>query len=75
MFYGAVKNAATGEEYFWDAASLAEVQSDLRKLRGTVYGLHWTYAGDQGYQESNIHSGVLQATFYGRNAVKQVLAL
>lgn len=75
MFFGAVKNTATNEEYFWDAASLAEVQADLRKLRGTVYGLHWVYAGDQGYAESNIHSASLQATFAGRNAVKQVLAL
>lgn len=75
MFYGAVKNTHTSEEYFWDAASLAQVQADLRKLRGTVYGLHWVYAGDQLFEESNIHSGTLQATFYGRNAVKQLLAL
>jgi len=54
---------------------LNEEIATLDPARGWVYGLHWTYAGDQGWEESNIYAEHNGKTFSsdGRTGLKDFL--
>lgn len=73
--YGAIKNTNTGEEFVWpDMQSPATILEQLQSVN-PLYGFGWTFAGDQGFEDSNIHisNGAKSQTFYGRNAVREAI--
>lgn len=74
-FWGAIVNKRNAQQYFWEAATLAQVQADLRTLQGTTYNVHWQYAGDCPFEECNVFCEETQAVFEGTSAVQQLLAL
>jgi hypothetical protein len=68
--YGGIVNSKTKEEFEWDGVSKERVLADLTKLSGTVYGIHWVYAGDCGFEEANVAVG--SKSFGGRAAIAQL---
>lgn len=73
--YGAIKNTATGEEYVWPDMQSPETILGQMQSVNTTYGIGWTFAGDQGFEDSNIYisNGAQGQAFYGRNAVKEAI--
>lgn len=71
LYYGAIKNLVTGEEYDWDEALTDQVKADLAKLSGTTYKIHWSFAGDIG-DDGDVYADVDVGpcvTYYGASTI------
>lgn len=73
-YYGSVENLLTRTIYEWDGVPAEHVVTNLQALKGSTYGVHWKFAGDQSYTESNIFEAVGNKVYSGENAIALLAA-
>jgi hypothetical protein len=72
MVYGSIIDLSTGENFFWEDASIKCVLSDLRKLTDLRHGIGWKFEGDIEQDDCDICAE--QHSFEGTTAVSDFIS-